>query len=268
MTSVRSADLSTPGISATAWPVATRAILPGRSAAVRSMRAVTPARAACRQQRSGAVVVLDPGLAGQRLDGYGSAPGAGMAGRQHDDHGVHPEEPPLDPRIVGEPGRRVGDHGDIEIAGGHPAVQVRAQPGRQAPAEGTFLVQQAADRRGHHPGRQGRRRTDGQRPAGRPVAQVADGADRALGLVERDQGVAAEHLAGRCRAHPARVAFHQRHAESALQPGDLPGDGRLGVPELRRRRRQRAEPAHRHERPPHQQIHDASMPAAMRVAQS
>lgn len=47
VTSVRSAETSTPGTRAMAWPVATSAILPGRSAACRSMRTVTPARAAC-----------------------------------------------------------------------------------------------------------------------------------------------------------------------------------------------------------------------------
>lgn len=240
VTSVRSAHLSTPGTRAMAWPVATRAVLPGRSAAARSMRAVTPARAASpAQQCRRAVVVLGPGLVGQRPDVHRAASGPRVSDGQHDDHVVRPEEPPFDARVVGEPRWRIGDDGDVEVAGGHALVQWCAQPGQQAPAQGSGRLQQTADRRGHDPGCQGRRRADGQRPGQHPVTNLPYGTHGAVGLVEPGRGVVAEHLAGRCRPHAAHVPLHQRHPSRLLQSGDLPGDGRLRVTEFGGRRRQR-----------------------------
>jgi hypothetical protein len=52
VTSGRSLVSITEGVGAIEWPVATSAILPGRSAALRSMRAVKPARAACCRSRA------------------------------------------------------------------------------------------------------------------------------------------------------------------------------------------------------------------------
>lgn len=58
-----------------AWPVATRATLPGRSVALRSMRAVTPALAACWRSRAagegraGALTAREREIAGLVAEG-------------------------------------------------------------------------------------------------------------------------------------------------------------------------------------------------------
>jgi hypothetical protein len=182
-----------------------------------------------------------------------------MADWQDDDHLVKSEEPSVDPGVMGQPWWRIGDDSDVEIAGDHAVVELCAQAGEQGPPEGSDLLQQAPDGLGDDPCGQRGCRTDGQRPIENPVTNVSYGANSAVGLVERGQSVASEHLAGRRRTHTARMALHQRHAELPLQPSDLPGDGRLRVMELGGRRRQRPEPAHGHEGSPHREFHGASM---------
>lgn len=212
------------------------------------------------QERRRAVVVLGPRLVGQGVDVHRAAPGPRMVDGQCHDHVVQPEEPPFDPRVLGQPRRCVGDDGDVEIAVDHAVVQIRAQGGEQTPPDGSGLPQQRPDGLGHDPRGQRRCRTYGQRPLERPVMGVSRGANGTVGLVERGQGVAPEHLTGGRRTDAARMAFHQGHAELPLQSGDLPGDGRLRVMELGGRRRQRPQSAHGHEGSPHRQLHGASMP--------
>ena len=206
-----------------------------------------------------AVVVLDPDLVGQRPHVHRAAPGLCMADGQGDDHVVQPEEPVFDPLVMRQSGWCVGDDGDVEIACDQAVVQWCAQARQQAPPEGTGLLQQTPDGLGDDPRGQRRCRADGQRPVARPVTNISYGANGAVGLVQRGQGVAPEHLARRRRTHTTRMALHQGNAELPLQPGDLPGDGRLRVIELDGRRRQRPESAHGHEGSPHRQFHGASM---------
>jgi hypothetical protein len=144
-----------------------------------------------------------------------------MADGQCDDHVVQAEEPAFDPGVVGQPRWCVGDNSDVEIAGGHAVVQVRAQARQQVPSYGSGVCEQSPDGFGNDPRGQGGCGADRERPMGRPVTKVAYGTDSAVRLVEGGHGVVPEHLAGRRRTHPARMAFHQRHAELPLQPGDL-----------------------------------------------
>jgi hypothetical protein len=174
------------------------------------------------QQGRGSLVVLGPGLVGQRLDPDRRAAGQAVAGRDHDDHLVGSEELALKAGAAGQPGRRVGHDRDVELPADRALVQLTGETGHQAPRQRPGLVEQAAHRGGHHAGRQGRRRADRQRAGRRSVAGVAGGPDGAFRLVDRGLRVVPERLARGRGPDAARVPFQQRRADLALQPGDLP----------------------------------------------
>ena len=188
-----------------------------------------------------------------------SAPASAVLGRRDDDHLVVAEVGRAELRVAGKAGRRVGDHGRVELAtddhGSELGVIREAIVTSGPPASRSLPMARGTSAAV----------ADGTAPStigGRSVGGGARGLASAPRLVDQQPGVGEQRGAGRRRRHASRAAVQQADPHLALEGGHLAGQAGLGEPGRLGGRAERARPAHLDERVPRGQRHGTIMTEA------